>query len=375
MLKKARISVSAVFLLHGIIVSNWLARIPAVQQELGLPVHVLGLCLLGASLGGLTAMSLISKIIGRFGSARVTTWSSMGFAAALALPGLARGPVSLTLFLILYGAMAGSMDVSMNTQAVELERAYQRPIMVGFHALFSLGGMVGAAMGGLAASRHVPPVVHLPAAASALAVAVFFAARGLLVTEASVESRRLGRIALRPLAGLAVVAFCVLLGEGAVADWSAVYLNRFTGQGMAASGYAIFSFMMAAGRFTGDRMRAHLGAVAMVRWGSALSAAGLGAALAAGSVIPALIGFACAGLGWATVFPITCGAAGHKSGSRPEAGVAAVTATGFFAFLISPPLIGFLAEAWTLRAALLVVVVLSAVASMLAGAVREADER
>jgi MFS family permease len=369
-LKASRISVSAVFLLHGMIVSNWLSRIPAVQQQLGLRVNVLGVALLGASLGGLIAMSLISRVISRFGSARVTTWASLGFCAALPLPGLAQGAVTLTLFLIVYGAMAGSMDVSMNTQAVELERAVNRPVVVGFHALYSLGGMLGAAMGGLAAARRIPPLQHLPVAALILAVATVFATRRLLVGQKAIEDRGpRPKIPLKPLIGLAVVAFCVLLGEGAVADWSAVYLNRFTGQGLAATGYAAFSLMMAAGRFTGDRMRAHLGSVAVVRWGSALAAVGLGVGLAAGNMIPALIGFACAGAGWATTFPIAAAAAGHKTGSRPEAGVAAVTAVGFFAFLISPPLIGFLAEAWTLRAALFVVVALSAIAALLAPAV------
>jgi MFS family permease len=170
-----------------------------------------------------------------------------------------------------------------------------------------------------------------------------------------------------------VIAFCILIGEGAMADWSAVYLSRFTGQGMAATGYSVFSFTMAAGRLSGDWLRARLGSVMMVRAGSALAAIGLGGALAAGSMIPALIGFACAGAGWASIFPILSGAAGHKSPSQPEAGVAAVSATGFFAFLVGPPLIGFIAQAWTLRIGLGVVVVLSAVAAMLAYVVRDAD--
>ena len=360
-LRAARIAIAAVFLLHGIIVSNWLSRIPAVQQALGLNVSVLGLALLGSAAGALTAMTLISRVIGKFSSARVTRWASLAFCAALPLPALARGPVTLTLLLFIYGAMAGAMDVAMNTQAVELERAYRRPIMVGFHALFSLGGMVGAGIGGLAAARHISPRWHLSLAALVLACVTAFAIRRLLAVDTSaVPSLRPNHVLLRPLAGLAVVAFCILLGEGAMADWSAVYLTRFTGQGIAATGYAVFSLAMATGRLLGDSMRQRFGSVAMVRGGSALSAIGLGSALAAGSLVPALIGFACAGAGWATIFPIACGAAGHKTGDQPEAGVAAVTATGFFAFLIGPALIGFLAQAWTLRAALGVVVALSA---------------
>ncbi len=374
MLRAARISVSAVFLIHGMIVSNWLSRIPAVKQELGLSASALGVALLGSSFGALLAMALISRVISRVGSARVTRWSTFAFCAVLPLPALARGPLSLTLLLIVYGAMAGCMEVAMNTQAVDVERNYGKPMMVGFHALFSLGGMVGAGIGGLAAGLGIKPLLHLPVAALCLAAAAVFATRFLLIAQEEPQAALLtGHWTFRPIIGLAAIAFCILIGEGAMADWSAVYLNRFTGQGLAAVGYSVFSFTMAAGRLSGDWLRARLGSVTMVRAGSALAAIGLGGALAAGSMIPALIGFACAGAGWASIFPILSGAAGHKSPAQPEAGVAAVSATGFFAFLVGPPLIGFIAQAWTLRVGLAVVVVLSVVASMLAGVVRDAD--
>jgi MFS family permease len=356
------------------IVSNWLSRIPAVKQELGLSVSALGVALLGSSVGALVAMALISRVIARVGSARVTRWSTFAFCAVLPLPALARGPMTLTLFLVVYGAMAGCMEVAMNTQAVDVERRYARPMMVGFHALFSMGGMAGAGIGGVAASLGIAPRVHLPVAAIVLATAAIFATRSLLIEEKEPQAGLLvGHWSFRPILGLAAIAFCILLGEGAMADWSAVYLNRFTGQGVAAAGYSVFSLTMAAGRLIGDWLRARVGSVLMVRAGSALAAIGLGSALVAGGLIPALIGFACAGAGWASIFPIVSGAAGHKSVAQPEAGVAAVSATGFFAFLVGPPLIGFIAQAWTLRTGLAVVVLLSALASTMAGVVRSAD--
>ncbi len=371
MLRNARISVSAVFLLHGIIVSNWLSRIPAVQQALGLSVSVLGVGLLGSAAGALTSMSLISPAIRRLGSARITQWSSLAFCLALPLPSLSVGPVSLTLLLFVYGAVAGAMEVAMNTQAVDLERAYGRPIMVSFHALFSLGGMTGAAMAGLAAALKISPRLHLTVAGALILIATLFAIRHLLPADDSSLQTTPGRAPFRPLAGLAIIAFCVLLGEGAMADWTAVYLSRFTSQAWAASGYAVFSLMMASGRVAGDWLRHRFGSVALVRTGCALAATGLGTALTVGGMIPALIGFACAGAGWAAVFPIACSAAGHKSGTRPEAGVALVSATGFFAFLIGPPLIGFVAQATTLRLALGLVVVLSAIGAGLSNVVRD----
>jgi predicted MFS family arabinose efflux permease len=372
-LRSARVSVAVVFFIHGVLVSNWLSRIPAVQERLGLGTGVLGLALLGASFGAFAAIVGIPRLLVRFGSARVTTWSSFALCAALALPALARGAWSLAAALVVYGAMAGAMDVAMNTQAVDVERAYRRPVMVAFHALFSFGGMSGAAMGGLAAARGLRPLPHLAAAGAILAVATFFATRRLLPDEADALARppEFSLAAIRPLVPLGTIAFCILLGEGAMADWGAVYLTEYTSQGAAAAGYAVFSLTMATGRLAGDWLRLKIGSVNLVRLGGAIAAAGLAGGLALGGVAPTLLAFACAGAGFSTIFPITLSAAGHKVAS--QTGVAAVTGIGYLAFLAGPPAIGLLADAMTLRVALGLTVILSAIAALLAGSVREAD--
>jgi MFS family permease len=316
----------------------------------------------------------IPPLLIRFGSARVTTWSSFGLCAVLPLPALAGGPVSLAAVLLLYGALAGAMDVSMNTQAVDVERAYRRPVMVAFHALFSFGGMMGAALGGLAAARDLDPLPHLLMAAAAMAVAVAFATRRLLPEDAEAPPAPQFSIgAMRPLLAVGLVAFCILFGEGAISDWGAVYLTQYTGQGAAAAGYAVFSLTMAAGRITGDWLRVRLGSVNLVRLGAGLAAAGLGAGLLIGGVWATLLGYACAGAGFATIFPITLSAGGHRAGVGSQTGVAAVTAFGYVAFLAGPPVIGILADLVTLRGALFVTVALSLVAAALAGSVRDAD--
>jgi MFS family permease len=373
-LSHARLSVAAVFLIHGMLVANWLSRIPAVQQDLRLPSGLLGLCLLGASAGAFLATVGLPRLLIRFGSARVTTWSSFALCAVLPLPALARGPASLASALLVYGACAGAMDVSMNTQAVDVERAYRRPVMVAFHALFSFGGMFGALMGGLAASRAVPPRIHLLAVGVLLAVATAAATRRLLPDEPdAVAAPDVSLDTLRPLIALGIIAFCILFGEGAMADWGAVYLTRYTGQGAAAAGYAAFSLTMAVGRLAGDWLRERIGSVALVRLGGLVAGLGLGAGLLLGGVWPTLIGYACAGAGFSTIFPITLSAAGHKLAPRSQTGVAAVTATGYVAFLAGPPLIGLLADRITLRAALGVAVGLSLAAAALARSVRDAD--
>ncbi|PYQ56028.1 MAG: MFS transporter [Acidobacteria bacterium] len=374
MLRSARVSVALVFFIHGVIVANWLSRIPAVQRDLRLPSGVLGLCLLGASAGAFAAIVGLPRVLIRFGSARVTTWSSFALCAVLPLPGLARGTTSLAAALVVYGACAGAMDVAMNTQAVDVERAYRRPVMVAFHALFSFGGMVGAIMGGLAAARDVAPRVHLLAVAVLLAMATALATRRLLPDDPeAVAAPDVSLDAIRPLVALGIIAFCILFGEGAMSDWGAVYLTSYTGQGAAAAGYAVFSLTMAGGRLAGDWLRGRVGSVLLVRLGGALAGLGLGAGLVMGGVGPTLVGYACAGAGFSTIFPITLSAAGHKLAPRSQTGVAAVTAIGYVAFLAGPPAIGMLADRVTLRVALGLTVILSLTAAALAGSARDAD--
>jgi predicted MFS family arabinose efflux permease len=366
-LRRARISVSLVFLIHGILVSNWLSRIPAVQAKLNLSVGILGATLLATAAGALIAMPLTSKLVGRFGSARVTRISTLGLCICVVLPGLAWNAAVLAAALFVYGAAAGLMDVAMNTEGVAVEAAYARPVMVSFHALFSFGGMLGSLMGSVAAARSIAPQWHLAAVGAVLAAASIPVCRHMLVnTSEPLPDPGSTRELLGPLIGLGVVAFCILLGEGAMADWSAVYLGQFSGAGVAPLGYAVFSLSMALGRLGGDWFHLRLGSVATVRWGGALAAVGLSIALLAGGVPVTLAGFACAGWGFSAIFPILCSVAGKKAGDKPQAGIAAVTATGYLGFLVGPPVIGFLAQASSLRTALLLVAALSGLASLMA---------
>jgi MFS family permease len=374
-LRAARVSVSAVFLVHGILVANWLSRIPAVQKSLELPAGILGLTLLSAAAGALVAMPAAAALVGRFGSARVTRATTWLLCAALPLPGLAWNAAALGLCLFVYGAAAGSMDVAMNTQAVDVEAGYGRPVMVGFHAMFSFGGMAGSLIGGFFAGRDVAPAWHLAIAGAAMAAAGWFATRRLAPDRIDVvEVEQSARELLLPLLGLGVVAFCILVGEGAMADWSAVYLSRLTGPGLAPLGYAVFSLAMASGRLAGDWLHERLGSVSTVRWGSGLAAAALAIALAVGTAPAALVGFACVGAGFSAIFPIVCSVAGRRAGNRPQAGIAAVSLTGYFGFLVGPPVIGFLAQAFSLRLALGFVAALSAVTAALAAIVRTRAE-
>ena len=280
----------------------------------------------------------------------------------------------LVVSLVLFGAMNGALDVSMNAQAVAVEKSYGRPIMSSFHAAFSLGGLAGAGGGGLIASLGVGVATHFLGVAIVIALGIVVARRALLPAEADAGGNEEGPAFARPtraLLGLGVISFCVLLGEGAIGDWSAVYLRNTlsTGAGFAAAGYAAFSLMMVAGRITGDRLTSYLGPVRLVRLGGAVAAAGLGLSLAVGHPLVALAGFAAAGAGFSIVFPLALSAAGRTKETAAGPALAAVSTLGYTGFLAGPPIIGFLAQLSNLGAALYVVVLLSAAIVPLAGAV------
>lgn len=370
--RAARRAVMAVFFINGIALGNWFPRIPAVQRELGLSDGLLGLALLGTAAGALVAMPTTGWLIARRGSRAVTTAAALALCAALPLPARAPDLAWLIAALALLGAANGVLDVAMNAQAVAVERRYGRPIMTTFHGLWSLGGLIGAAVAGLVAGGGVGPRPHLLTIAAILLPVALLTRRWLL--PARVDAGGGGPAFARPsraLAGLGVVGFCALLGEGAVADWSAVYLRNElgTGAGFAAAGYAAFSLAMAAGRFAGDALTARLGPVAIVRYGGLLVALGLGAALAVGQPVATLVGFACVGAGLACVFPVILSAAGRQGAINPGAALAAVSTAGYSGFLAGPPLIGFVAELAGLRVGLATVVLLAAAIVLLAGAV------
>ncbi len=369
----ARLAVASVFFVNGAVLANWVARIPEVQQRLGLSNGALGVALLGTAVGALLAMPTTGWLVARLGSSPVTKIAALAYCGALPLLALAPDLPLLALALVVFGALNGAMDVAMNAQGIAVERLYSRPIMSSFHGMFSVGGIAGAAGGGILASLGVNPFPHLLGAALLLGMVAVVASRQLLpACVDSVTTGPLLALPTRSLIKLGIVAFCVMLGEGAIADWSGVYLRRTleTGPGLAAAGYAVFSLTMAVCRLTGDRLAQSLGSVRMVRLGGIVAATGLGLSLVIAQPIAALIGFAIVGVGFSCIVPLVFSAAGRTPGIAPSLALAAVTTTGYFGFLFGPPLIGFAADFLTLRVALGIVVVMSAISAVLAGTVR-----
>lgn len=367
-----RFAISAIFFVNGLSLAGWVSRIPAVTVALGLSRAELGTALLGMAVGALLAFPVTGYLITRFGSARVTV--SFGLILSAALPLLALAPNLPLLFfaLLLFGVGNGGMDVAMNAQGVEIERRLGKPILSGLHGFFSLGGLVGAALGGAVAALGTAVPVHFALAALVPASVLLAVRRTLLPDAGEAVNAPVFVLPPRALWGLGAIAFCAAVGEGAMADWSALYLRESlrTAVGTAALGYAAFSLTMLIGRFSGDALVARFGAVAMVRLGGVVASLGLGAGLLFDTVPSVMLGFAAVGLGLAVAVPLVFGAAGRVPGIPQGTAVAAVATLAYSGFLVGPPLLGWLAELTTLRLALTVVVVLSALIVGLAGAAR-----
>jgi MFS family permease len=365
--KRARLGTSLLFFLHGLIVSTWLSRIPAFQAHLQIRPGELGLALLGTACGALVSMPVTGALVSRNGSRTIATVSTVLMSASLLLMPLAVNRWWLTGALFVFGVFSGAMNISMNAQAVFLEQRLGRAIMSSFHALFSFGGMAGASLGGFAAARGIGPSRHFAVGAGIYIVAGVLCGPMLLGSDRGRPGQPAFAPLTRPLAGLGCLAFCILLNEGAMADWSSVYMRRslLTSEATAATGYAAFSFAMAAGRVAGDWMTERFGRVAIVRFGALVAAVGLGLGLAFPSVYSTLCAFVAVGAGFSVIVPLAFGAAGRNSSSA-GAGLAAVNTAGYLGFLSGPAIIGLTAEVAGLRASLGIVVALSVVVALLA---------
>lgn len=372
-LRRARWAVLAVFFLNGFALGGWFVRIPAVQDRLGIGEGLLGVALLGAAVGALLSMTVVGGLVSRFGSRRVVGVSALLLPFSLIPLALAPNVVLLTAALVFVGASNGALDVSMNAHAVAVETRYVRRIMSSFHAAFSFGALAGSVVGGGVAYLGIGVLPHFFAVFVLGTVAAVPAYLALLPSDADAAggAPSFARPS-RALLGLGIISFCVLLGEGAMSDWSAVYLDDTlrTGPGFAAAGYAAFSLAMALGRLFGDGLAERFGPTNLVRLCGAVAALGLGTALAVGNPIFALVGFACAGAGFSVVFPLALSAAGRTQDVATGPALAAVSTAAYTGFLVGPPTIGFLAELVGLGGALYLVVGLSTAIFVLGGTVK-----
>ncbi|MEV4379163.1 MFS transporter [Streptosporangium sp. NPDC049644] len=371
----ARRAVSYFFILLGTVSGAWAARIPAVKHTLDLSDGQLSYGLLAIAIGLITGMRFAGHLTDRLGSARLITPAAIATSLTVIPPGYATTLPALIATLFLFGLVNASLDVSMNAHGVEVERAYGRPIMSSFHGMFSIGGLIGAGIGGLFAWLDLSAAATLTAVGIPLALVSLYARRHLLPTTPppathTTTPRRAPWTNWIILMG--IVAFAGLVGEGAANDWTAVYLFQNLGapQAVAAAGFAVFSTAMTIGRFAGDHLAQRFGPVHLVRYSGLVAALGLGTALLVGQTLVAFVGFALFGLGLATIVPQVFSAAGNHDPARAGQAIAQVATVGYAGLVAGPAIIGGAAELIGLPAALGIPVLLAAFMAASAGALR-----
>jgi MFS family permease len=344
-------------------------------DRLSLDSLQLGVALACTAVGALVAMPVTGALLPKHGARRATQVAVLLVASSIAAVGFAPTLPLLCLGTMALGAGNGGLDIATNAYGLALERRYRRPILSGFHAAFSVGGLLGSLMGALAIALGSGPGLHLSA------VGALFAGVGLIavhwftplsVKTSSNDAR--GGFA-RPTQRLLVLgglAFCCMLIEGAAGDWSGVYLRAGLGTSatVAALGFAAFSLAMLVGRAIGDRLVERVGPVCVVAVGASVAAAGFGAALLIAMPGATLLGYVLLGLGTAGIIPILFRAAGALPGMADGAALSTVTSLGYVGFLAGPAIIGPLAAATSLRSALFLTVILAATVAAFAPVVR-----
>jgi MFS family permease len=330
---------------------------------------------MGAAIGGLVSAPAAAWLIGRFGSRAMTR--AGGIAIAVSLPLIAYAPALPTIFLalVLFGATGGVLDVAMNANGVVVQGRYGRSIMSGLHGVWSIGGLVGSGVAGLAARAGMGAPAHLLIVGVVLGTASLVSGFWLTPAPRAVTGKVFA-IPDRGLLLLGAIIFCGLFSEAAAADWSAVYLRgaAHTSQDVAAWGYAAFSLAMAGARLLGDRVVERVGPARLVRAAAIVGAAGLTLGLLVPVTGVIIVAFAVLGLGMATVVPLTFSAAGSIPGHEPGTSVAAVATVGYAGWMLAPPVIGFVAQGTSLTTALALVAVMTAVIAVPASALRAARD-
>ncbi|MFE5838683.1 MFS transporter [Arthrobacter sp. NPDC056493] len=380
---KARAAVAILFLTNGALFANLLPRYPAIMADLGLSNAQFGLAVAAFPLGALLAGLAAGVLIRRFRSSRVAVAGTILTSAGILCAGMAPSWAALAAALFFAGAMDAVTDVAQNAHGLRVQRLYQRSIINSLHAVWSIGAVLGGLMGAAAAGLNLAPGIHLSISAALFAALTLCCYRFLLpgpetddggaaAADAANGTTANGTAApaLGPasaargavakygvLAALVLIATAGALVEDAGSSWSAIYLSDTLGAAttIAGLGFVALTGAQFIGRLLGDRLVDRFGQRTVARAGGVIAAVGMGTALAVPSIPGTILGFAAAGLGVATLVPAAMHAADELPGLRPGTGLTMVSWLMRVGFLVSPPLVGAIADAASLRVGLIVV--------------------
>lgn len=387
-LRAARVATYVYFVLCGTLLSTWVVHIPAIEERTGISHATLGGLLVVLGLGAFVGMRVAGPLTDRLGTRTVVPAGGVLCGATLCLPGLAHDPWTLAGALLVFGLCNGCLDVSMNAHAVHVERAYGRPVMSGFHATFSVGGVLAALAGAGTASAGLNPAAAMAAMGAVGIVIALVAARDLLpaapgddgagvAAEAGTSGPAEGGGSTGRVWLLAVLALMVMLCEGAANDWSALHLKDVMGAsaGAAAFAYGTFAAAMTVGRLLADRCAARFGSLAILRHGAAVAAVGITLVALGPWTWTAFTGWALFGLGLSGCIPQLFSAAGHADPSAAGANVSRVAGLGYVGMLAGPAVIGWLTHLVALNHALVLLTLLCVATAVGAGALRTGPDR
>ncbi|MFD5432103.1 MFS transporter [Kitasatospora sp. NPDC127067] len=373
--RRSQVAIGALFFVLGFQYATWVSRVPALKARLDLGEARIGLLLMTCGIGAAVSFPLVAVLTRRLGSRLLSVLSALALGVILlALSVVPNYPVML-LVLFLDGVAVGCLNVAMNAQGAALEARFERATMSRLHATFSAGSLLAALLASGVTSVTGTLAVHFGVAAALLAVLVVAARPGLLAdrpaSAAEPEERKRRRGFVLPTVATLWMGLAMMFGtvtEGAMNDWSALYLKDYVhaGAGLAPMGIAVVSVMMVCARIFADGWRTRFGDGRIVRTGSLLAGLGLALALAVGGVVPTLLGFACVGLGVAAVTPCVYVAAARQ-GADALSLVAAMGTTGLLA---GPAVIGFVAGATSLLWGMAAVAASAAVVSLCATRIR-----
>lgn len=354
--KALRIAVGAMFFMAGLSFSSWASRIATVQQTMGLSDAALGAVLFSLPVGLMCSLPFSGWIITKIGSRKLLISALLVYATALVSLGLAQNTFQLIICLVCFGFSSNAVNISVNTQAVATEELYKRPIMASFHGLWSLAGFAGAGIGTFMIANNVSPLYHFLLMLVVIFTGVIIAAR-YLKDDKVTDSGPVFVMPDHSLIKLGIIAFCSMICEGAMFDWSVIYFKKvvLAPPAFVGVGFTAFMLTMAAGRFRADWFAHRYGLKRTLQVSGALTATGLLIAVAFPYVYTAIAGFLLVGVGVSSVVPMVFSAAGKSKTMQPGVALAAVSTIGFLGFLVGPPIIGFIAGMATLRVSFILI--------------------
>lgn len=373
---QVRIAVSAFFFCLGLCFASWASRIPDIKASLHLSDAALGSILLALPAGQLVAMPFSGRLITHFGSKKVLGICLALYAICLTNIALATEAWHLTLGLFLFGVFGNMCNISVNTQAIGAEKMYERPIMTSFHGVWSTAGFTGAAIGLLMMSLNISPYIHFWIV-TVMVFATIMITQKYLQPGNSTSSEKKSLFA-KPdtvLVQLGIIGFFCMASEGAMFDWSGVYFKDVVKapEALVALGYLSFMIAMVSGRFIGDKLISKYGRQKMLRASGILISAGLFTSVIFPTMITATAGFLAVGFGVSSIVPMVYSAAGKHSKLAPGLALAAVSSISFLGFLMGPPLIGYIAELFSLRYSFAVIGLLGISISLLVSKIQALD--